>query len=203
MNPASLEDFYNQACQTPSAINEHLPKLKDYAQWCEQVTEFGMGTGLSSIALLMGCKNLISYDINPQWEYIDKILRVLPPGSSWRVCKEDTLTTMSTLPTKLLFIDTWHSYPQLKQELGLHAHKVSKWIILHDTESFKEKGEGWQDWETQGKGELKGLWPAVEEFLASNNPWQIKEHLIHCNGLTILERQGCSQYLSQINRPTK
>src|SRR5262249_3549883 len=44
-----------------------------------------------------------------------------------------------------------------REELRLHAGKVRKYLVLHDTTTFAERGE------TEGH---KGLWPAVEEFLA-------------------------------------
>lgn len=32
----------------------------------------------------------------------------------------------------------------------------------------------------------KGLWPAIDEFLANNPTWKIKERFTNNNGLTIL-----------------
>jgi hypothetical protein len=81
-------------------------------------------------------------------------------------------------PTELLFIDTLHTYGQLKGELDRHAGKVKKWIILHDTETFGIKSE------IEGES---GLWPAVEEFLAAGG-WKIVERRTNNNGLTVLER---------------
>jgi len=34
----------------------------------------------------------------------------------------------------------------------------------------------------------KGLWPAVQEFLDSNNDWILHERFTNNNGLTILKR---------------
>ncbi len=81
--------------------------------------------------------------------------------------------------TDLLFIDTWHVYEQLKEELRLHGSKARKYIVLHDTTTFGENGEG------EGR---RGLWPAVEEFLAVGE-FQIKERFQNNNGLTILVRK--------------
>jgi hypothetical protein len=80
--------------------------------------------------------------------------------------------------TDLLLIDTWHVYEQLKQELRLHGGKVRKYIVLHDTTTFAEYGE------TPGH---RGLWSAVEEFLAQGTFW-LKQRRANNNGLTILER---------------
>jgi hypothetical protein len=33
-----------------------------------------------------------------------------------------------------------------------------------------------------------GLWKAIEEFLANNPEWKLKERFVNNNGLTVLER---------------
>jgi len=77
----------------------------------------------------------------------------------------------------MLFIDTLHNYDQLIVELNRHSPNVKKYIILHDTEHNKIKGD-------HGK---EGLEKAINEFLQLNT-WKIKEVFINNNGLTILER---------------
>jgi len=86
--------------------------------------------------------------------------------------------TVEIEPTELLFIDTIHNYNQLDQELKLHADKVSKYIIIHDTSTFATVGED--------GGE--GIWKAIEDFLDRDETWEIKECLINNNGLTILQK---------------
>ena len=100
--------------------------------------------------------------------------------------------------TDLLFIDTWHVYGQLKRELSRWHSVVSKYIIMHDTTVDEWKGEtlrcSWNS-EQQSKdsgipvSEIeKGLWPAIEEFLAKHSEWKLKERFTNNNGLTILQR---------------
>jgi hypothetical protein len=43
--------------------------------------------------------------------------------------------------TDLLFLDTWHVYEQVRDELKLHANKVRKYICFHDIVSWGEVGE--------------------------------------------------------------
>jgi hypothetical protein len=70
----------------------------------------------------------------------------------------------------------------LKQRIQPGAHppggKSRQYIVLHDTTTFGETGE------TPGH---RGLWPAVEEFLAKGT-FRLKQRHMHNNGLTILER---------------
>jgi hypothetical protein len=82
--------------------------------------------------------------------------------------------------TDLLFIDTLHVYEQLQEELRLHAGKVRRYIVLHDTMTFGERGE------VQGR---LGLRPAVEEFLAQGT-FYVKDRYENNNGLTVLERRA-------------
>jgi hypothetical protein len=35
----------------------------------------------------------------------------------------------------------------------------------------------------------RGLWPALEEFLAAHQEWEIAEHYANNNGLTVLRRK--------------
>jgi hypothetical protein len=90
--------------------------------------------------------------------------------------------------TDLLFIDTWHAYQQLKGELAKHHSKVNKYIVLHDTSNFEFQDEtSYEEW--GWKGENKGIWPAVEEFLQERTEWELHERYTNNNGLTILKRK--------------
>ena len=53
-----------------------------------------------------------------------------------------------------------------------------RYIVLHDTTTFAERGE------SPGQ---RGLWPAVEEFLARGT-FRLQQRYEHNHGLTILER---------------
>jgi hypothetical protein len=72
--------------------------------------------------------------------------------------------------TDLLFIDTDHTYDQCSKELQMHAHKVRKYLIFHDTNLVKDLNR------------------AISEFIEANKEWKIKEVLTNNNGLTVLER---------------
>jgi hypothetical protein len=81
--------------------------------------------------------------------------------------------------TDLLFIDTLHTYDQLREELRRHGGKARRYIVLHDTSTFGEQGE---------VPDSRGLWPAVQEFLVQGT-FHLKERRTNNNGLTILERR--------------
>ena len=98
----------------------------------------------------------------------------------------------------LVFIDTLHVYGQLKRELEKFSKIAETYIILHDTTVDAEYGEIIrQNLDFEKIKELtnfsdeeltKGLWPAVEEFIAKNNDWEIQKKFENNNGLTILKK---------------
>lgn len=77
----------------------------------------------------------------------------------------------------LLYIDTYHSYTHLKAELDIHAGKVKKYLLFHDTEYFGERHDYDGD---------KGLNYAIREFLKDNPHWKYLHKVDYGNGLTVL-----------------
>lgn len=171
------QEFWLRRAQ-PSDINEHMDTLRSLAQRCEHITEFGVRTGNSTIALLMGLEkssgSLYSYDINlPRL-----VLPILPHNVVWQFTQADTGALSSIRQTELLFIDTLHTTNQVAAELQ-HAHKVSRYIVFHDTVLFGDKGE---------QGQL-GITHAIYSFLAGNPDWQVSAHYPNNNGLLVLARK--------------
>jgi glycosyltransferase involved in cell wall biosynthesis len=171
-----LVDLYLAACATPSDIHEHLPVLYFLARQCDHVTEMGTRTGISTTALLFAQpERLVCYD-KVKLAAVNR-LEAVAGRTDFRFHQADVLE-VDIEETELLFIDTWHVCEQLKEELRLHAGKVRRYIVLHDTTTFGEQGE------MEGR---RGLWPAVEEFLAEGH-FCLRERLENNNGLTVLER---------------
>lgn len=195
---------YNVLCTTPSDINEHLPVLYKYASECSHVTECGVRSVVSSYAFaaaLVGRPSTKLVQVDPTshpnivafgGECATEGLEVVFHNQSDLECPME--------PTDLLFIDTWHVYGQLKRELARWHSVVAKYIILHDTTIDALKGEtiriGWNaEYQSRTTGipvaEIrKGLWPAVEEFLAQHPEWTLRERYTNNNGLTVLQRNG-------------
>jgi predicted O-methyltransferase YrrM len=171
-----LEFSYNFACFNPSDINEHILVLTEYANLCEHITEFGTRKGMSTWAWLGSkAKTIRCFDVDEKVkDYLEPhILAVKNHAPD----KDFTFTCVNTIadkleiePTDLLFIDTDHTYEQCSKELQMHAHKVKKYLIFHDTALYQELNK------------------AINEFLEFNKEWKIKEVLLNNNGLTVLER---------------
>ena len=168
-----IDLLYQQACNKESDINEHLPYLRLLAKDAGAVVELGVRTGISTTALLAGAQSVTSYDIDPQ--PLEELSRLA--GDKWSYNEGDS-TQIDIPECGMLFIDTLHEGDQLRRELSLHSHKASKYIAMHDTVSYGEKGE-------RG-GE--GLITAIEEFINDHSEWGVKEHFTNNNGLMVLER---------------
>lgn len=179
----SLEKVYTDLCNRPSDINEHLPAIRQYAEGCDTFIEMGTRWCVSIYAALSGRpKKTISYDIayNPAIEQVKLIAR--QENLDFEFINADVLAI--TIPTcDVLFVDTKHNYLQLKAELALHAGNVNKYIIFHDTTTFRTKDEF-----PEGSAK-EGLWPAIEEFLMANSKdWVIEKEFTNNNGLLIIKR---------------
>ncbi len=176
-----------------------LYMLRDYAQRCHRVTEFGVHDCTSTWWLLAGLAEippgsggparLTSYDIgitSKPWpghpgaieSEVEKVAQAAKEsGIDYRFVLGDTLK-VEIEETDFLFIDSCHTYRHLKQELALHSGKVRKYLGFHDTSVFAERDEA---------GVPPGIWPAIEEFLAANPQWHLKDRLTNFNGITVLE----------------
>lgn len=199
--------MYEHLCKTPSDINEHLPTLYNYAKECESIIELGVRGVVSSWALVKGLsennkniKKILLNDIEPC--NVDKLLIESKDAGVDVSCEwKNDLDLEIDENVDMTFIDTWHVYAQLKRELDKFSKVTNKYIIMHDTTVDEWHGEtmrcfgGRVGAEKQSKETgfpveeiMKGLWPAIEEFLENNPEWKMKERFTNNNGLTILER---------------
>jgi beta-1,4-mannosyl-glycoprotein beta-1,4-N-acetylglucosaminyltransferase len=175
---AILENEYFNACNTKSDINEHLPILKELAKDCDSIIEMGTRDGQSTRAFLTTKAKLKAYDLELDAIVSNLFNTAKEIGKDVEYIKADVLS-LDIDETDLLFIDTWHTYSQLKQELKLHGNKAKKYLAFHDTQTYGTIGEANTD---------IGLLPAIIEFLIDNPHWKFLLHRTNNNGLTILER---------------
>lgn len=176
----ALELRYRAVCAAPSDISEHLPLLRALAAECDRVTEFGVGRSTWAFAAARP-KSLRSYDPAPDVGrgFSDGVEAVVVgAGVDMRFTRASDLE-VEIEPTDLLFIDTLHTGSQLARELATHAGKASRYVVLHDTETFGAVGED---------GATPGLRGALDAFLAEHPEWSVMQHRPNNNGLTVLSR---------------
>jgi len=199
---------YRKCAKRKSDIHEHIPTLREYASKCESVFETGVRGVCSSWAFAKGLmennsetKDYLINDISPFPRQIVDVSAKAGINIEMKIV--NNLELKFEREYDLTFIDTWHVYKQLANELDAFSPITKKYIILHDTTTFGESGEYWNihkgdvDYQSDMivKSEYseedckKGLWLAVEEFLEKNKEWELEKRFTNNNGLTILRRK--------------
>jgi len=161
-------------------IGHYMEKLHTLAKECNHVTEMGVNEVNSSWAFLNARpKKLVCIDITFSKSYgkvgfgnhiwLESLKDLAKKENLNLELIEKSTLDIEIEETDLLFIDTLHTYNQLKQELNLHANKVKKYIVFHDTTLFPE------------------LNLAIKEFLEKNKEWFTYEVITSNPGLTIIK----------------
>lgn len=172
---AEIRRAFLQACQERSDINEHLPMLHYLAMQCNGIVEFGVRYGVSTRAFVAAMLNRFGM----WYEGVDLVLT--PParrivelanaaGCVAELTQDDSRHVDFMIEPDLLFIDSDHTYEQMRAELR-YADRVRKYLVMHDTL-----------WATD-------MNRAIEEFLAEHPEWVPVYKTGRNNGLTVLERQ--------------
>lgn len=179
MSDTAIDTIYTRVAAEPTDMWEHMAFIKTCSSQCSSVVEFGVYDCTSTWALLAGHpKTLTSYDIARRPE-VDEVEKAAADSSTrFTFILADT-RTVEIEETDLLFIDAGHFYEELKVELATNAGKVRKLILMHDTTLFAHHDESYQG---------RGLWPAIEEFLAAHPEWVVRERVAYCHGMTTLAR---------------
>ena len=180
INMETIAQRFERVKKESRDISGHLDTLLQYAQECDTIVELGVNEGISTTAFLMAKKKFTNCDVHITKMFQELIDMTKAENVDMNFILSDDLI-IEIPECDLLFIDTNHIYKQLKSELVLHGNKAKKYIIMHDTETFGD---------VSLDKTLPGMKQAVNEFLIDNPHWKIKEHFIHCNGLTVLQRDG-------------
>ena len=208
---SKMNRFYIQKCNESSDINQHLPTLYRYAKECTHITECGVRGICSSYAFghaLEGRIGTSLIQIDPVSSPLQSEFSKLCGSCGIRnVFYEQSDLECPIEDTELLFIDTWHVYGQIKRELAKYSAVCSKYIIMHDTtvdeidgETVRQYGYNYQhaySVATEMAAQtgipreeiLKGMWWGIQEFLAANPEWYIKDRYFNNNGLMVLARR--------------
>lgn len=189
-----LEEFYGRCCLAKRAMSPHLPRLRELATGLDLAIEFGVKGGASSSALLLGAKRVISYDIL-ETRQARELQRIAGPRWDYRI--EDSRSAVFGA-CDLLFVDSLHTFAQVKAELERHAAKVRRWIVFHDTITFGVIGANGETGEhlwTYERGcsvpeFALGIRPAIDEMMAADPTWRIVKHYTDSHGLLVLERRS-------------
>jgi hypothetical protein len=175
-------DIYETNKHKGTDISEHLETLYELGKQCDHITEFGVREGISTSAFLASNpKCLESYDIiiTPQAHAL--LIMSLTNKINFKLYQSNTLLT-TIRETDMLFIDTLHTYEQVKRELSMNGNKAKKYLVFHDTELFRNVDE------QKTSNPKKGIQLAIDEFVKENPHWILKKHYTNNNGLSVYER---------------
>lgn len=190
----NLEYHYNLAKKEESDINQHLDILAKYSSKCEHVTEFGIRSGNSTISLLHGKPKIYrGYDLGKGQN--DDLLADLAKENNidFKIIYDSTLKVVIE-KTDLLFIDTYHCFSQMIQELFLHGRKVKKYILFHDTVSYGTFDEGHcrhcykPIYLGNDHFPTFGVMPAIKLFMSETKMFREIENIKTSSGLYVIER---------------
>jgi len=177
----TVAEIYEKVQSTPWSLDQHMPQLAELAGRCEHVTEFSH-TKESLVALAHGLglvlgrlPALIAYNTQASDPLVKKLHELLP---AIVLENSDSPGVAEIDETDLLFIDTRHTKARLAEELAKFAPRVRRYIVLHDTSLYGQRGE-------DGGA---GLLEAIRELLESDSSWFVASHASKQYGLTVLGR---------------
>lgn len=187
-----LENLYQRAANTPSDINEHVPRLRALAQECDVIVEFGTRHAVSTVALMAGRpRSLVTVDLHGCAHCTENALNgaAKSVGIEFQSITANTLELPPIEHADMLFIDTYHTAKQVRGELDRHADQVTKIIAFHDTEA---------PWGQVGEDGGPGVMIGVEDWLAVHPEWSIAERHANNHGLVVLRRKDSDAEVSRL-----
>ncbi len=169
----SLDEWFEQAKKQPSDFHEHVQTLRDLASKCEHVSQIGIWGKPSRIALSHNGAAFVDYapGDRPEWAELKRLKGDKFTGKVWQPFAEIE-------ETDLLFIDTYHTAEETLNLFTRHSPKVRKYLVVHTTEIFGEKGDNGQS----------GVLIGVREFLRNHREWNVLRRDTNNYGLIVLSK---------------
>lgn len=175
VHPANtIQELYIAHMNAWSDMQHHLGILRYFAERSLNVLELGMRSGVSTSAFLAGRAAVRSVDIVRNDEAVKQLEWLC--GEQFSFIQGSSLDV--TFPSDLIFFDTLHTYRQLMLELAIHEPNAQRFMVFHDTQTFRTQGED---------GSKPGLLAAIEPYLRRGT-WTPLLDLDNCCGLMVLER---------------
>lgn len=174
---ASPREFLDWAKTQPRDLDKHLDKLSELAAQCGHATELAHRRE-STIALL-AAEHVNSYnaEIDP---VLTRLVDLFPARLDLTNFKLD-----GPLPdiqdTDLLFLDTIGTAPRLYSELQKYHSQVSRYIVVHDTQLYRDRGE-----DSTPQRPTPGLLHALRQFMTEHPEWSVIYHTHEQYGLTVI-----------------
>ena len=175
-----LEDFYNaiKSCHENAHGSEYTAQhdvIRLKASECKTYRELGIMQGATAAAaVLAGYEKLHLIDISlkpfkPYMNYFDPIKATVTVEERSSI----HYNTNELENVDFLLIDSLHQAGHLRKELAIHAPRVNKYILFHDTFAKKE------------------LQKEIDKFVKNNyTEWALVEYYQENVGYTLIKRTG-------------
>jgi len=174
---ATIEALFDEVAPIPRDLNEHMPAFRILASQAAGVVVELTGRRESTIGLLAGRPQSLASFTTEVDNHVMKAGSLVSDTTKFTPRPYNMGHILAEIPENdLLFIDTKHTYHQLLTELQTYAPRCRRFIAIHDTEIYGERGED---------GQL-GLRLAIAEFCDHNPQWAVIDHAKHQYGLTVL-----------------
>lgn len=184
---ADYNEIVAWTCTIERDLDKHVPKLQELAKQCDYVIEFTKRRE-STVPLLSCNKKLISYqyESDPLLNRLksmlgDKYVWIKISDPAYIPPENDLLEVLKLTEGKnfdMLFLDSVGEYDIVMKTMELLRPYINKWIVLHDTAYYTERGE---------RGG-RGLLPVVRDWNRKYPEWFVKYHTQEEYGLTVLSR---------------
>jgi glycosyltransferase involved in cell wall biosynthesis len=187
-HPATVDEWYEKARQTPSDLYEYAPLLRDYAAKSDVVMELGGRRAVSTVALLAAKpKEVITVDTVNTPEVA--ALKGLAKGTKYKFLQMDPRGvvdpgTNNFAPLAGLdecdtcFVHNAAGALDLAQRLANVRLKVRKYILIHGT----------TQWWNKGRDNSIGYIGALMPFLQNNKEWTAINRFENNGGMLVLSR---------------
>lgn len=175
----TVDALFDEVYPIRQDLDQHMPAFRTLAELAGgAVVEF-TGRRQSTIAFLAGRpKAVTSYSTDID-NHCLKAGSLVSDTTRFNPRQYAMGSIVKGIPENdLLFIDTYHRYGHVLQELAAYAPQCRRFIVLHDTEIYGERGDD---------GGL-GLRQAIAEWCDHYPEWAVIDHSKEQYGLTVLSR---------------
>jgi hypothetical protein len=214
MSFPSIHECYDYQFSVGTEQNrDQASSLRGLARECASVLELGVRNFFSCCYLLKGlaeskapCRSYTGIDLCPLDRIaLEQFIRWAEQANiAFQVLQANDLAVRPGSPIDLLHIDSYHTYLHLSCELEQYSPFARKAILIHDTHHpYGFRDEDQEEIENKGiyevnhanqysacfSREKRGIWPAVEDFLARHPEWTLERRSCIGTGLSILKRK--------------
>lgn len=176
----TIDELFAEVEPIPRDLNEHMHAFRLLAQQAAGTVVEITARRESTIGFLAGRPQVMIAFTSEADTHVMKAGSLVADTTKFTPRKYVHPHIIADLPENdLLFIDTKHTAEHLTEELNTYAPRCRRFIVLHDTETFGERGEN---------GSL-GLRFAIADFCDAHPQWAVIDHTKDQHGLTVLSCQ--------------